>query len=478
MEHKMKRFLTIFVLIDMMFFYGCAAVGPDYIRPDVSVSKDWLAAPPLEQEKQQANPRRLAAWWQAFNDPQLTGLMERAMAGNRDLKKAQARLREARARRGISEAGFYPTVDASARANRTRTERKTGADTTSSLYSAGFDAAWELDIFGGVRRSVEAADADIEAVGEDLNNVLVSLLAEAALSYFDVRIYQARLTAAQASLAAQEEAALLVKWRSEAGLEDELALKQSIYTLESSRAQIPNMETGIEEAKNRLAILLGEQPGALHTVLKEPKPIPVALIETAVGTPADILRQRPDIRKAERQLAAQTARIGVAQADYYPRFTLSGSIGIETLSLKNASDGGVLSLGLGPRVSWRIFDAGAVRRNVEVQSALQEEYLIAYEAAVYSALEEVENSLVAYAQEHQRRKSLLLAIEAAREAADLAGQKYASGLADFSQVLDAQRSLFSFQDQLAQSEGAVSADLVRLYKALGGGWTPMAEVKK
>ena len=469
----LKYFPAIYIFISFIVFYGCAAVGPDYVRPDVSLSKDWRARPPVGQENQQTNPQRLATWWWVFNDPEFANLMEKAVAGNRDLKKARARLREVRARRGIADAGLFPTADVTAKGTRTHVENETGADVTTSLYSAGFDANWELDVFGGVRRSIEAAEADVDAAGEDLNNVIVSLLAEAALSYVEVRTYQARLTAGEAGLTAQEETCMFVKWRYEAGLDDELALQQAVYNLESSRAQIPNLRMGMEEAKNRLAILLGEQPGALHQALAERKPIPVAPIETAVGTPADILRQRPDIRKAERELAAQTARIGVATADYYPKFTLSGSIGLETLSLKNVSGAGSQIFSFGPGITWRVFDAGTIRRNVEVQSALQEQVLIAYEAAVYSALEEVENSLVSYAEEHQRRKSLILATEAAQKAAQLAEQKYQAGLADFGQVLDAQRSLFSFQDQLAQSEGAVTADLVRLYKALGGGWTPM-----
>jgi outer membrane protein TolC len=224
---------------------------------------------------------------------------------------------------------------------------------------------------------------------------------------------------------------------------------------------------------NRLAVLLGRQPGAVHGELVERKPIPVSPLDVAVGVPADVLRQRPDVRRAERELAAQTARIGVAQADYYPRLTFSGSIGLETLSLRNLSTAGSQALSVGPRLSWRIFDAGAVRRNVEVQSAVQEQYLIAYEAAIHSALEEVENRLTAYARGQERRQSLLLAAGAAKEAADLARFKYDAGLVDFRYVLETQRTLLSLQDQLAQSEGAVTADLVRLYKALGGGWTPM-----
>jgi len=229
---------------------------------------------------------------------------------------------------------------------------------------------------------------------------------------------------------------------------------------------------------NRIAVLLGEQPGKLHAELEKREPIPVTPLNVAVGVPADLLRRRPDVRQAERQLAAQTARIGVATADLYPKFTLSGSIGLEALSLSNLSSSGSWALSGGPRITWAIFKAGAIRQNMEVQSALQEQYLIAYEAAMLSALEEVENALVAYAEEQLRRQSLSEAIQAAQKAAELAQHKYQAGLTDFSNVLDAERSLLSFQDQLAQSDGTVTSNLVRLYKALGGGWTSMAPDEK
>jgi NodT family efflux transporter outer membrane factor (OMF) lipoprotein len=229
---------------------------------------------------------------------------------------------------------------------------------------------------------------------------------------------------------------------------------------------------------NRIAVLLGEQPGKVHEELEKRESIPVTPLKVAVGVPADVLRRRPDIRRAERQLAAQTARIGVATADLYPKFTLSGSIGLEALSLSNPSSAGYWTLSGGPKVTWAIFKAGAIRQNIEVQSALQEQYLIAYEAAVLSALEEVENALVAYAKEQQRRQSLSEATEAAQKAVELAQQKYQAGLTDFSNVLDAERSLLSFQDQLAQSDGTVTSNLVSLYKALGGGWTSMAPDEK
>jgi multidrug efflux system outer membrane protein len=307
--------------------------------------------------------------------------------------------------------------------------------------------------------------------------VLVSLLAEVALNYVEVRTFQARLAFAEANLEAQNETHQLTLWRYQAGLSDELAVQQARYNLENTRSQIPTLRTGLEEAMNRIAVLLGEQPGRVHKEIEKQVPIPVAPLEVAVGVPVDTLRRRPDIRRAERQLAAQTARIGVATADLYPKFTLSGSIGLEALSLNNLSSG-IWTLSGGPRISWAIFKAGAIRQNIEVQSALQEQYLIAYETAVLSALEEVENALVAYAEEQQRRQSLSEATQAAQKAVELAQHKYQAGLTDFSNVLDAQRSLLSFQDQLAQSDGTVTSNLVRLYKALGGGWTSMAPDEK
>jgi NodT family efflux transporter outer membrane factor (OMF) lipoprotein len=326
---------------------------------------------------------------------------------------------------------------------------------------------------------VEAAEADFQASQEDLRDVLVTLLAEVALNYVEARTFQARLTFAEANLEAQKETYRLTLWRYQAGLSDELAVQQARYNLENTRSQIPTLRTRLEETMNRIAVLLGEQPGKVHTELEERKLIPVPPLEVAVGVPADVLRQRPDVRRVERQLAAQTARVGVATADLYPKFTLSGSIGLEALSLSNLSSYGSWTLNGGPKITWAIFKAGAIRQNIEAQSALKEQYLIAYESAVLSALEEVENALVAYAEEHRRRGDLRKAMEAAQKAVELAQHKYQAGLTDFSNVLDAQRSLLSFQDQLAQSDGTVTSNLVRLYKAMGGGWTSLTpDVKK
>ena len=456
---------------------GCATVGPDYVRPDTPVSATWHTELKGGLSGGEMDPQTLAAWWKTLNDPELSRLIDRAVLGNLDLKKALARVREARARRGIAKADLFPTLDATGSATWSRTSKDTGSGKTNDFYAAGFDAGWELDIFGGVRRSVEAAESDLQATEEDLRNILVSLLAEVALNYIDVRTSQVQIAVAEENLEAQSETYQLTQWRYEAGLSDELAVQQARYSLENTRSLIPALRTALEEAMNRIAVLLGEQPGRVHPELEKQEPIPVTPLNAAVGVPADLLRRRPDVRQAERQLAAQTARIGVATADLYPKFTLSGSIGLEALSLTNLSSSGTWTLSGGPRMSWAIFKGGAIRQNIEVQSALQEQYLIAYESAVLSALEEVENALVAYAEVQQRRQSLSEATEAARKAVALAQHKYQAGLTDFNNVLDAQRSLLSFQEQLAQSEGNVTSNLVRLYKALGGGWTSMAADK-
>jgi multidrug efflux system outer membrane protein len=457
----------------LLFFSGCAAVGPNYRRPDTATPAKWHTSLSEEWTSGGKTPEDLSAWWRRLNDPLLSSLIDRAVTGNLDLKMARARVREARARRGIAKADFFPTLDGTTSATWSRYSEDRGSGETVDLYAASFDAGWELDIFGGLRRSLEAAEADWQATQEELRNVLVSLLAEVALNYIDIRTAQVQIAVAEENLEAQRETHRLTQWRYEAGLSDELAVEQARYSLENTRSLIPALRTKLEEALNRIAVLLGEHPGRVHPELKQREPIPVPPLNVAVGVPADLLRRRPDVRRAERQLAAQTARIGVATADLYPKFTLNGSIGLEALSLGNLSSG-LWTLAGGPKISWAIFKGRAIRQNIEVQSALQEQYLLAYESTVLTALEEVENALVAFAEVQQRRQSLHEATEAARQAVGLARQKFEAGLTDFNNVLDGQRSLFSFQEQLAQSEGAIASNLVRLYKALGGGWTSLA----
>jgi NodT family efflux transporter outer membrane factor (OMF) lipoprotein len=470
-----RKIISFFLFLFMTMLIGCAPVGPNYTPPQTSVSAKWYSQLKKGSVSESTDSESLSSWWTTFDDAQLSELLERAVTGNLDLKDAQSRVRQARANRGITKAGLFPTLDFSGSDKWTRSGEDGGTGKTTQLYSSSFDAGWEIDIFGGVRRFIEAAEADMQAVQEDLHDTLITLLAEVALNYVEVRTYQYRLATVQENLTAQNETYQLILWRSQAGLSDELAVQQARYNLESTRSQIPSLNTGLEEAMNRIAVLLGEQPGKINKELKESKSIPVAPPETAVGVPADMIRRRPDIRKAERELAAQTARIGVATAELYPKFKLAGSISASSVSFNrlanNLSSSGDLTLSGGPGISWAVFDAGAIRQNIKVQSELQEQALIKYESAILGAIEEVENVLTAYADEQDKNYNLQQAVDAAQSAVDLSKQEYQAGLIDFSNVLDAQRSLLSFQNELAQSDGTIASNFIRLYKALGGGWT-------
>jgi len=478
MKDSVEKYARLFPVWVIMFFMivmlaGCAAVGPDYVAPDISSPAAWHSQLKNGLVSDEKETRALARWWTTLNDPVLSGLIDRAVAGNLDIKEAKARVYEARARRGLSKADMFPTLDASGSIT-----KKYRNEQESELYSTAFDAGWELDFFGGVRRSVEAAEANLQASEEDLRNVLVSLTAEVALNYVEFRMYQAQLATAEENLKLQQETYELTRWRSQAGLDDELTVQQARYNLESTRSGVPALRSSLEESKNRIAVLLGRQPGTLHTELETQASIPVIPPEIAVGIPADILRRRPDVRKAERELAAQTARIGAATADLYPKFRLAGSIGLESGASSDLFKSASKFWSIGPSISWNIFDAGAIRRNIEVQSALQEQYLNAYEAAVLNALEEVENALVAYAEEQNRRNSLNEAAQAAKRAVELSRIKYQAGVIDFATLLDAQRSLLTYQNQLVQSDGTVASNLIRLYKVLGGGWETSAVEKE
>lgn len=455
----------------ILLLSGCA-VGPDYRVPDIPAPAAWHTELKGGLKSVPAESPQLAQWWNTLNDPLLSRLIGEAAANNQDLKLAQARLREARARRGISLADRFPTLSAQAGASRNRAseEMGLGGGNVSQTRSAQFDASWELDLFGGKRRALEAAEASLEASQEDLRDTQVSLLAEVALNYVDLRGYQARLAIAQKSLATQTETWQITRWRHEAGLTTQLDEDQARLNLEQTRSLLPALQTGLEQSKNGLAVLLGRKPGELAE-LETPAAIPHTPAEVAVGIPAETLRQRPDLRRAERQLAAATAQVGVATAALYPDFSLSGTLGLQALSSASLLQASARMFSVAANAGWVLFDAGRIRQNIEVQNALQEQALIRYESAVLGALRDVESALVAYAEEQNRRESLAAAVQAAQSAAELAASQYGAGLIDFQSVLDTQRSLLNLQDQLSQSEAAVTANFARLYKALGGGWS-------
>ncbi len=446
---------------------GCAAVGPDYSEPQLAVPAGWSAGTGTDA----MDAVLLARWWHGFGDPVLDRLVADALAANLDLAQARARLREARARRGVAGAALAPSVDASLSGSRSRSSGQSGSGSTRELYSAGFDASWELDVFGGVRRSVEAAQADLEASVESLSDTRVSLAAEVALNYIDLRTAEQRLAIAEESIASRGENHQIIRWRQQAGLVSELDLAQATTDLESTRAVLPPLRTAVTEAKNRLAVLLGRNPGELESLVHADRPIPLAAAEIVAAIPADTLRQRPDVRVAERRLAAQTARLGEAEAARYPSFRLSGSLGLEALELDALADRDANTHSLFGGITAPVFNAGRIAANIEIQDALVEQARLAYRAAVLAALEEVENALTAVANTDARRAKLAEAAAAARTTLAIAEYRYASGLADFLSVLDAQRTQLSLDEQLAGSTGELARAQVRLYKALGGGWS-------
>ncbi len=472
-NHKRWPWIAIGLILT-----GCAAVGPDYTAITPDAPETWNAEMAGGLTPNSPDPGTLASWWTIFNDPELTRLEQRAVDGNLELQTARSRIREARALRGVSQARLFPTVGAQAAASKIRSNESGGRGTEFEYYTAGFDAGWELDIFGGLRRSIEASQADLEASQVNLHNVMISLMAEVAVNYVDVRIYQAQLSITRANIKSQEETYSLNQSRNQAGIIDELAVQESLRILESSRSQIPAIETRLSGAKNRLAVLLGRQPSEFAQELVEEKAIPSLPAIVAIGIPAETLRRRPDIRFAERVVAAQNARIGVVTADLYPKFFLAGTIGIESIDSGDLLDWSSRIWSIGPRATWKIFDAGSIRQNIEVQNARQEQALIQYQATVLDAQEEVENALVAYAKEQRRRDSLEKAATAAQRAELLARDKYQAGLVNFNNVLDAQRSLLLLQNELNQSTGTATTNLVRLYKSLGGGWEYATSVKE
>ncbi len=464
-----------------VLFQGCA-VGPNFQPPKTTAPAQWSA--PMSGGETNLEPS-LASWWKSFNDPQLDSLVERAVRTNQDLRIAEARVREARAFYRIASSQLWPTVDAGgsyARENQSKNQpilgslpMPSGIPFENNVYQAGFDASWEIDVFGGNRRAVEAGKAEVAAAEFGRRNVLVTLLGEVARNYVELRGCQRRLEIANKNLKTQQEALALTEDRFKNGLTSDLDVQQAATLLANTRAVIPMLETGIQGYIHRLGVLLGQPPEALLAELSAPAPIPSAPPIVPAGLPSELLRRRPDIQQAERQLAASTARIGVATADLFPKFSLTGIAGYESTSASDWFSGGSKFWSLGPTVQWRIFDAGRIRANIRVQNARQEQALAAYEKTVLMSFEDVENSLVAYAKEQIRRRSLEDAVESSQDSLHLANQLYANGLASFINVLDAERSLYQAEDALVQSDKAVTQNLISLYKALGGGWETLEQ---
>jgi len=476
-----------------------------------------------------ADPTDVAAWWKNLNDPTLDSLIARAAESNLDLRIATARVREARAQRSAAASSLWPQIGLSgsyrysgsslnagakssggtgllkdarntALSSAARSilagqgvdagqiasgavnqivgkvidNRLTGGDQPShrgqNLFQAGFDASWEIDVFGGAQRGLEAAEADIEASEEDRRTLIVSLVSEVALNYVQLRGYQQRLDIALRNIESQQSTVELTQERLAAGFASQLEVAQAKTQLATTTSQVPMLQDGIRQTLYHLSVLLGQQPDALVAELDQAEAIPASPPAVPVGLPSDLLRRRPDVRSAERQLAAATARIGEAIAELFPKFSLTGSFGSQSRNIDNLFSCKSLGWAVGPAVSWPIFQGGRIRANIEAQNARQEQALATYEQTVLIALKEVEIALSAYSNEQIRRESLKNAVQASRQATELSTELYTWGRASFLDLLEAQRALYSSEDALVQSDMAVVTDLIALYKALGGGW--------
>ena len=448
-------------------------MGPDFQRPEVNVASQWLEPASTVSETPTAI-QDLAQWWTAFNDPRLTSLVARAMQANLDLRLAESRIRQARASLGIAGADLGPAINTAASFTRSRNPESStqrSKEVTGNLYAMGFDAGWEIDLFGGLQRGAEAAGADLEAAIESRRDLLVSLSAEVANNYMSLRSLQQRLVIARQGLTAQEHTVKLTRLRFRAGSASKLDVERAEALVATTAGQIPLLEAQVRQTIYSLSLLLGGEPSTLLAELTPLASLPDAPLATVpLGLPSDLLLRRPDIRRAEAKIHAATARIGVAKADLFPRFTISGALGLQNTSVSSTLNRASTGWSFGPTLNWPLFDMGRTRANIELKKAVQEEELLTYELTVLTALREVENALIASIKEEEHRQAMARAVAANRNALTLATALYSAGQKDFLAVLDAQRSLYAVEDALAQSSRTVSTNLVALFKSLGGGW--------
>ena len=479
-------------------------VGPNFVRPTPGVPAHWSAratAPPVAQDQPSSSPTAipknrvaersadLNSWWRAFDDSTLTSLIERAASSNLDLRTAMLRIDEARAQRAVSSAAYWPKLSVDAAYSRQRLSETTptgslfssvgnfhlpgGAGITIpnpyNQYQLSANASWEIDLFGRVRRSVEAADANVQVSVEDQHSVLVSVLADVAQSYLELRGAQAKLHTARENLATIEELLDLTRQRRAAGMTTYIDVSNAAAQASATRAALPAFELQITQTINQLSQLLAREPEALRGELDTPAPLPSVPTDVPIGLPAELARRRPDIREAEANLRAATAQIGVAVADLFPRLTLAANGGFQSETSGKLLEWASRFGSMGPTLDVPVFDRGRWKA-VRLYDVRAQEAALAYQRTVLNALREVENAIAAYGADQQRRTWLDAAVAENRDALMLSRQRYETGLSNFIDVLDAERSLQQNQLSLADSTTAVTTDLVGLYRALGGGW--------
>jgi NodT family efflux transporter outer membrane factor (OMF) lipoprotein len=462
---------------------GCTMVGPDYVKPTAPEPQEWLESTDSKIESKAAD---FSTWWTVFNDPILNALVKSAYQQNLSLQVTGIRILEARAQLGIAIGNQYPqtqqgTGDTTVEKASANQPNFAGLERFYYVYDVGFAAAWELDFWGKFRRAVQAGVADLQASIADYDDNLVFLTSEVARTYVDLRTSEERLAVAYDNTKIQKRSLQLAQIQFNAGDVTELDVFQSRALLRSTEATIPDFETDIRQAKNALAILLGKLPGEIDAMLAGPGRIPQMPAEIAVGIPTELLRRRPDIRLAERQLAAQSAQIGVAKANLFPHFSLVGSIGYTTTGSTNppqSNNAGLSDMfknksfgySAGPSITWDLFNYGRITNSIRVEDARFQQLAVDYENTVLEAVQEVEDAMIAFLRTQDKAAFLDDAVEAYKRSVDLSQLQYKEGLIDFQRVLDAQQNLVQQQDNWVATTGDVGLNLISLYKALGGGW--------
>jgi len=472
-DRNYERSILYSLLTLTLSLSGCM-VGPDYQAPKgtTSVQISSIVYPEVRFEQTD-----LSHWWDIFKDPQLSSLIRLGEQNNFDIKMALARVKEARAALGIESSGLYPEIDADGAVTWAKESENVNPLATSeeTKYAFSADASWEIDLFGRIRRSIEAATAEYQATWEDHNNVLISIRAEIAINYFSMRTLQAQLETTTKSITSQQDMLHLTEVRYKNGIATYLDVAQATRELASTEAELPLLRIALQKNITALSVLTGKPSDTLRQEFSTVRPIPVPPAELTVGIPAERIRQRPDVKLAERKIAAQTARIGVATADLYPSFSLVGSLGLASLDAANFFNSASTVYGVGPSLRWNIFNMGRIRQNIAVQDARTEQALYSYELTVLNAIKEVEDSLSGFHEQRLRLEALNHSVQASKETVSMSIKLYKDGLTSFQDVLDAQRSLLNSESNQDAARGDAAVQLVSLYKALAGGWTTQPE---
>lgn len=477
---------SVYGLVAAIFLTtGCTMVGPDFVKPEAPVAAEWMESRDPEVKTAASDYRQ---WWTVFNDPVVANLVETAYRQNLPLQISGLRILQARAQLGVVVGNLYPQLQQGRGAAEyssisDNAANTLGADDAYWQYNAGFDAAWELDVWGKYRRAVESGVANLETSIASYDEILVTLTAEVARAYVLLRTFEERLEIARQNVKIQERSLQIAEIRFQAGAVTELDVVQARSLLKDTEASLPRFEAGIRQAKNALAVLLGKLPGEIDNMIGGQKRIPTAPPELVVDIPAELMRRRPDIQLAEYQIATQTPLIGASKAELYPAFQLAGSIGLATSTSRNTNAGGTsgssfsdlfdsdsLEFFGGPSFSWNLFNYGRIKNRVRTEDALLQQLIVNYTDTVLRAHQEVEDSLVGYLRKQQEAGYLLDSVKASQRSVDLSMIQYREGLVDYQRVLDSQRFLTNEQDVWTRARGDAILNLVALYKALGGGW--------